>query len=96
LSTILLISVEKIDINQSIYDLGLDSLMGLEMVLAIEAKFGVQLPVMILSSASTLFQLAELVIKKLKGESTESEAHSEDEHYLALKHGVEPEPAVEK
>jgi phthiocerol/phenolphthiocerol synthesis type-I polyketide synthase C len=93
LSTILLIPVQKIDINQSIYDLGLDSLMGLEMVLAIETKFGVQLPVMTLSSASTLFQLSELVIKKLKGETTELETNNPDEQYLdlALKHGIDPD-----
>jgi NADPH:quinone reductase-like Zn-dependent oxidoreductase/acyl carrier protein len=89
LGTILLIPAEKIDMNRSLYDMGIDSLMGLELVTAIDAKFGVQFSVMVLSEASTLYQLAELMIKKLNGEYAESNTQVVDEQHLASKHGVE-------
>jgi len=89
LGTILLIPVENIDINRSLYDMGIDSLMGLELVIAIEARFGVQFPVMILSEASTLYKLAEMMIKKLNGENAELNTQVVDEQYLISKHGVE-------
>ena len=89
LGSILMISTEKIDINRSLYDMGIDSLMGLELVIAIEAKFGIQFPVMILSEASTLCQLSEMMIKKLNGENTELDTQIADEKYLTSKHGVE-------
>ena len=89
LGTILLIPVEKIDINRSLYDMGIDSLMGLELVIAIEARFGVQFPVMILSEAPTLYKLAEMMIKKLNGENAELITQVVDEQYLISKHGVE-------
>jgi len=62
---ILRISPEKIDENRSIYDLGLDSLMGVELVTAIDARYGVTLPTFVLSESPTIAKLAEKIIAQL-------------------------------
>lgn len=67
LSQILLISKDKIDPNHSMYDMGLDSLMGVELMVAIENRFSVQVPVMALSEAPTLTKLANRLIGQLRG-----------------------------
>ncbi|MDP2901743.1 MAG: SDR family NAD(P)-dependent oxidoreductase [Methylovulum sp.] len=69
LSQILLVNKEKIDPNHSMYDIGLDSLMGVELMIAIEARFDVQIPVMALSEAPTLNKLAGRLITQLRGDS---------------------------
>ncbi len=65
---ILRVTPEKIDPTRSIYDMGLDSLMGVELVVALEARFGVRLPVMALNDSPTLSKLADRLIKMLKGD----------------------------
>jgi acyl carrier protein len=72
LSQILLIAKEKIDGNQSMYDMGLDSLMGVELMGAIESRFNVQIPVMALSDAPTLNKLAARLIAQLRGDTDET------------------------
>ena len=69
LSQILLVNKEKIDPNHSMYDIGLDSLMGVELMIAIEARFDVQIPVMALSEAPTLNKLANRLITQLRGDN---------------------------
>ncbi|ASF45354.1 type I polyketide synthase [Methylovulum psychrotolerans] len=69
LAQILLISKDKIDANHSMYDMGLDSLMGVELMIAIEARFKVQIPVMALSEASSINKLAERLIAHLRGDT---------------------------
>ena len=67
---ILRMPIEKIDETRSIYDMGLDSLMGVELVLAIESRFGIRLPVMALSESPTITKLAEKVIAQVKSLNT--------------------------
>ena len=64
---ILRVSPDKIDPARSIYDMGLDSLMGVELVVALESRFGTRLPVMALSQSPTILKLAEQIIQQLKG-----------------------------
>jgi len=70
LGQILLVNKDKIDPNHSMYDMGLDSLMGVALMIAIEARFDVQIPVMALSEAPTLNKLADRLITQLRGDST--------------------------
>jgi len=72
LSQILLVNKDKIDANHSMYDMGLDSLMGVELMIAIESRFRVQIPVMALSEASSLSKLADHLINHLRGDSEHS------------------------
>jgi acyl carrier protein len=64
---ILRIAPEKIDPSASMYDMGLDSLMAVELAVALESLFGVRLPAMILNQSPTLMQLAEHILQQLKG-----------------------------
>ena len=63
---ILQVSPEKIDPTRSMYDMGLDSLMGVELVVALESLFGARLPVMALSQSPTIIKLAERIIQQLQ------------------------------
>ena len=88
---ILRVVPDKIDPTRSIYDMGLDSLMGVELVVALEARFGTRLPVMALSQSPTIAKLAERLVVQLKGH--EEHPHNADEgvlsqaRQLAVQHG---------
>ena len=63
---ILRMPTEKIDDSRSLFDMGLDSLMGVELALAIESRFGIRLPVMVLSESPTIAKLADKIIAQMK------------------------------
>jgi NADPH:quinone reductase-like Zn-dependent oxidoreductase/acyl carrier protein len=89
---ILRLSPEKIDNDRSIYELGLDSLMGVELVSALESRLGVRISVMAMSSTPTINKLAERIIVQLHGTDKPEigEAHVEQfAKNIALQHGVE-------
>jgi phthiocerol/phenolphthiocerol synthesis type-I polyketide synthase C len=67
-SEILRVPGDKIDPEVSIYDMGLDSLMGVELVVALENRFGIRLPVMALNESPTLSRLASKLIQMLRGD----------------------------
>jgi acyl transferase domain-containing protein/NADPH:quinone reductase-like Zn-dependent oxidoreductase/acyl carrier protein len=84
---ILRVMPDKIDAHRSIYDMGLDSLMGVELVLALESRFGIRLSVMMLSTTPSIAKLAERLLAQLKGaENNEAQQHIEQ---VATQHGVE-------
>ncbi|MFG6177349.1 type I polyketide synthase [Halomonas sp. THAF12] len=91
LAGILLIEEDKIDPQRSVYEMGFDSLMGVELMTAIESRLGVQVPVMVLSEASTLDKLAGVLINKL---TQSGDASAEDDtqdiniETLAERHGA--------
>jgi NADPH:quinone reductase-like Zn-dependent oxidoreductase/NAD(P)-dependent dehydrogenase (short-subunit alcohol dehydrogenase family)/acyl carrier protein len=64
---ILRIAPEKIDAARSLYSMGLDSLMGVELAVALESRFGVKLPVMSLGESPTIDKLAARIIAQLRG-----------------------------
>jgi hypothetical protein len=49
------------------FEMGLDSLMGVELAVALEGRFGVRLPVMALSESPTIGKLAVRMIAQLRG-----------------------------
>jgi phthiocerol/phenolphthiocerol synthesis type-I polyketide synthase C len=65
---ILRVAADKIDPQRSIYDMGLDSLMGVELIVALETRFGVRLPVMALSLSPTVDKLATRLMQLLRGD----------------------------
>lgn len=79
---ILRIPPDKIDLDRSIYDLGLDSLMGVELGLAIEGRLGVQFSVMALSENPTISKLAGKLIAQAR--QARASTLSEDEQSAAL------------
>jgi phthiocerol/phenolphthiocerol synthesis type-I polyketide synthase C len=66
LGEVLGLSPEKIDADRSLHDMGLDSLMGAELMLALGKRFGVNLPVMALSENPTLARLAQQVLELIE------------------------------
>ena len=64
---ILHISPNKINPTCSVYDMGLDSLMGVELLVALESRFGTRLSVMALNQNPTIVKLAELIRAQLNG-----------------------------
>jgi phthiocerol/phenolphthiocerol synthesis type-I polyketide synthase C len=88
LAAILLIDEEKIDTHRSVYEMGFDSLMGVELMTAIEARLGVQVPVMVLGEASTLDKLAGVLINRLGQGDGEAEDDSAELASLAARHGA--------
>lgn len=62
---ILRIAPEKIDEHRVLHDLGFDSLMGVELGTAVEARFTVRLPVMALSDAPTVAKLTAIILERI-------------------------------
>jgi phthiocerol/phenolphthiocerol synthesis type-I polyketide synthase C len=69
---ILRVSPDKIEATRSVYDMGLDSLMGVELVVALENRFGVRLPVMALNESPTPAKLAERLVLRLRDEHSDA------------------------
>jgi acyl transferase domain-containing protein/NADPH:quinone reductase-like Zn-dependent oxidoreductase/acyl carrier protein len=66
IADILRMNPDKLDLATSLQDLGLDSLMGVELMTAVEARFGVSIPVMALAQAGTADRLVTRIVKELK------------------------------
>jgi acyl carrier protein len=64
---ILHLSPDKIDIRQSLFDMGLDSLMGMELLMAMEGRFGIQLPTITFTEDPSIERLAERILHHLRG-----------------------------
>lgn len=96
ISTILRLAVDRIDPNQSIYDMGLDSLLGVELVLALEDTFGTRIPAMALTESPTITRLADKIIALLKGtqeDMGEDSDLSASISHLAAQHNVDTNAA---
>ena len=95
---ILRISPERLDENRSMYDQGMDSLMGMELVAAVEERFGINLPIMALSEGPTIARLAERIIRQLKAPDSDSDDKGDDLgdqiRSVAARHGGEANQAA--
>jgi phthiocerol/phenolphthiocerol synthesis type-I polyketide synthase C len=93
---ILHVSPERIEDERSLYDLGMDSLMGMELAAAVEVRFGVTLPLMALSEGPTVTRLVERIVRQLR--APHAEAGEEDAQAtvarLAAQHASESDAAV--
>lgn len=89
---ILHIAPERIAEDRSLYDLGMDSLMGIELVSAVEVRFGVNLPIMALSEGPTVQRLVERIVRQLRTSQAgqpETDATVEVAQRLAAQHASE-------
>lgn len=71
---ILAIGADRIDPTRSLHDLGLDSLMAVELALGLEQRFGIQLPVMMLNESPTAEKVTQRIVEKLLGSSDQADA----------------------
>ena len=81
---ILRIAPEKLDPDRSLYEIGMDSLMGVELVSAVEARIGVNLPLMALSEGPTIARLVERIVHLLRPPGGE-----EDDPHAAIAQQVQ-------
>jgi NADPH:quinone reductase-like Zn-dependent oxidoreductase/acyl carrier protein/SAM-dependent methyltransferase len=89
---VLRMSAKQVDADRSIFDLGMDSLMAVELQVAIESQFGVNIPAMAMSEETSIAQLAGRIAKQLNGnghaaESTEPGSERDILESLSAQHG---------
>jgi acyl carrier protein len=58
---------DQVDVEQSVFELGMDSLMAVELQVAIESQFGVTIPAMAINEDTSIVQLAGQIAKQLDG-----------------------------
>ena len=63
----------RLDTQRPLQELGLDSLMSVELVVALEERFGVRLPVMELSESSSIDKLSVRLLELLRGDEGSGE-----------------------
>jgi acyl transferase domain-containing protein/acyl carrier protein len=95
---ILATDATRIDAAQPLLDLGLDSLMAVELALGLEQRFGIRLPAMMINEAPTVERVAGRIARMIAGETEASgDAVGEPEDVaavidLARRHGENLEP----
>ncbi|MGE0558034.1 MAG: type I polyketide synthase [Burkholderiales bacterium] len=90
IGNILRILPEKIDDHRLLHDIGFDSLMGVELVTAVETRFTVRLPVMAMSDSPTAAKLTAIIVDRLLADSRSAPAPTdivEEGRQLAALHG---------
>ena len=73
---ILRLGTERIDPARSLYDLGMDSLMAMELALGIEKRFGINLPAMALNEGPSVERISQRLTARLSGAETEVTSHA--------------------
>ncbi|MGO2449421.1 SDR family NAD(P)-dependent oxidoreductase [Pseudomonas taetrolens] len=71
---ILRLPASRLDTQRPLQELGLDSLMSVELIVALEERFGVRLPVMELSESSSIDKLSVRILSLLRGEASANES----------------------
>jgi NADPH:quinone reductase-like Zn-dependent oxidoreductase/short-subunit dehydrogenase/acyl carrier protein len=97
---ILRLPPEKISDSQDLTQLGLDSLMGVELALALEERLGIKLPAFLLSEGPTADRLAQRLVHSLRKSAQEDglflSPDRETFEQLAKQHGVATDEAAIK
>ncbi|WP_213768583.1 type I polyketide synthase [Caballeronia sp. dw_19] len=93
IARILHMSPEKIGKDRSLADMGMDSLMGMELGMAVEESFGVKFSVMALAEGATVVSLARRIVDSvMTGDAEGASLDAPDEaSVLAARHGIEDE-----
>ena len=87
ISQILRMSADKIDVSSPVFDLGMDSLMGMELLMAIEERFKAKLPIMTLTEGGSINKIAEKIYAKMNDGTSQSDDDSVTQQ-IASKHGT--------
>lgn len=94
IAQILRLPADRIPADRSLYDIGMDSLMGVELVLGIEKRFSINLPVMALSEGPTISRITKRLVQQLLGNAEEATTDADTRMKdvmagMAKQHGVE-------
>lgn len=88
---VLRLPVERVERNASIYDLGMDSLMAVELHMAVEEHFQIHVPVMAVTEGASIAALAGRIARQLGsrggGAAGDPPARSQMVEELAARHG---------
>jgi acyl transferase domain-containing protein/NADPH:quinone reductase-like Zn-dependent oxidoreductase/acyl carrier protein len=95
ISKILRIEAAKLDVKKSLFEMGMDSLMGVELVGSLEANLGIHLPILALTEGPTISKLSERVTAMLNTDNPEEPQQvgdltnvEEQVRLLASQHGA--------
>lgn len=94
---ILRLDAERIDPQRSVHEFGMDSLMAMELAVAVEKRLGVQLPVMLLAEGPSIARLAERVVAQLRtqpGQDSTASLVEGNVRAVASVHGVAVDDAA--
>lgn len=100
IARILHLAPEKVELERSVLDMGMDSLMGMELGLAVEETFEVKLSVMAIAEGATVRSLAARIVESIEAgaESADSSPRAQTDSQtetaaavvdLARKHALE-------
>jgi phthiocerol/phenolphthiocerol synthesis type-I polyketide synthase C len=94
---VLCVSGDQIDPRRSVHELGMDSLMAVELVMALEKRFALELPAMLLSEGVTVERVAARIVDKLlradaEGKSAGGDRLDDIAATLAAQHGETVDP----
>jgi acyl transferase domain-containing protein/NADPH:quinone reductase-like Zn-dependent oxidoreductase/acyl carrier protein len=84
---IMKLAPERIEPQRPLTELGMDSLMAVELRLAVEQRFGVTVPVLALSEGATLTRMVSRILANLGGEETPRDETAQLMERLALHEG---------
>ena len=86
---VLRLPAERLDPETSIYNLGMDSLMAVELHMAVEEQFNIHVPVMVVTEGVSIAQLAGRIAGQLRGRGATTPAAPESDliRRLASRHG---------
>ncbi|WP_175150285.1 type I polyketide synthase [Paraburkholderia ultramafica] len=73
IARILHMSPEKIETSRSILDMGMDSLMGMELGMAVEESFQVKLSIMTMAEGATVHSLAQRIVESIQTQDDAAE-----------------------
>lgn len=88
IGSILHIAPERIEGARPLHDLGMDSLMGMELVSAVETRFGVALPLMALGEGLSLDRLVQTMVRQLRGHDEAADSAGSAVARLAAQHAA--------
>jgi phthiocerol/phenolphthiocerol synthesis type-I polyketide synthase C len=94
IARILHMSPERVALDRSVLDLGMDSLMGMELGMAVEESFGVKLSIMAIAEGASVPMLAARIVDMLDDQSGDDVTGAEQElAALAERHALEEREA---
>jgi phthiocerol/phenolphthiocerol synthesis type-I polyketide synthase C len=84
IARILHLSPERIELDKSVLDMGMDSLMGMELGMAVEENFEVRLSVMAIADGATVQSLAARIVGSILAEAADTSTDGAADHAAAL------------
>ena len=91
---VLRLPADKVDPSKSVFDLGMDSLMAVELRMSVEERLGVEVPAMALSEGISISQLAERLRDGVTGGGDPEDPAEARVRDLAERHDVNLDPEI--